>query len=136
MQLQLNETLLSAATNRVMKRAVLGHGVSRLNLSTPSSIQNQNRASQAFLSIRLKPYLIQSRGGENKSPRILQSSWEENGQSNDKTYFRHDTLQHDAIPPPSNFSISIVDPLHYLGVTPTVQSAELLQGCKYQHSSM
>jgi hypothetical protein len=54
MQLQLNETLLSAATNRVMKRAVLGHGVSRLNLSNPSSIQNQNRASQAFLSIRLK----------------------------------------------------------------------------------
>jgi hypothetical protein len=82
------------------------------------------------------PYLRQSKGGENKSPRILQSSWEENGQSNDKTYFGHDTLQHDAIPPPSNFSISIVDPLHYLGVTPTVQSAELLQGCKYQHSSM
>jgi hypothetical protein len=77
------------------------------------------------------PFLRQSKGGENKSPRILQSSYGENGQSNEKTYFGHDMLQHSAIPPPSNFSISAVDPLHYLGVAPTVQSAELLRGCKY-----
>ena len=78
------------------------------------------------------PFLRQSKGGENKSPRILQSSSGENGQSNEKTYFGRDALEHDAIPPPSNFSISVVDPLHYLGVTPTVQSAELLQGCKFR----
>lgn len=82
------------------------------------------------------PFLRQSKGGENKSPRILQSTCGENGESNEKSYLGHDTLQHAAIPPPSNFSISVVDPLHYLGITPTVQSAELLQGCKYPHSSI
>ncbi|KAG4440173.1 hypothetical protein IFR05_004318 [Cadophora sp. M221] len=35
--------------------------------------------------------------------------------------------QHDLVPPPDNFSISSVDPLHFLGITPTVQSSELLQ---------
>jgi hypothetical protein len=32
---------------------------------------------------------------------------------------------------PSKFSIGIVDPLHFLGVTPTIQNGELLQACKY-----
>lgn len=80
------------------------------------------------------PILGQSKGGENKSPRNLQSSCGENGQSNEKTYFGHVTLHHNSIPPPSTFSTSVVDPLHYLGITPTVQSAELLQGCKYRYS--
>jgi hypothetical protein len=32
---------------------------------------------------------------------------------------------------PSTFSISVADPLHFLGVTPTNQSGELLQACKH-----
>jgi hypothetical protein len=44
--------------------------------------------------------------------------------------FSKDDLQSSSVPPPSHFSISSVDPLHYLGITPTVQSAELLQACK------
>lgn len=31
---------------------------------------------------------------------------------------------------PSRFSISVVDPLHFLGITPTYHSGELLQACK------
>ncbi len=31
---------------------------------------------------------------------------------------------------PSRFSITAVDPLHFLGITPTVESAELLNACK------
>jgi hypothetical protein len=31
---------------------------------------------------------------------------------------------------PSNFSITSVDPLHFLGITPTYQSGELLNACK------
>lgn len=34
------------------------------------------------------------------------------------------------LPTPDNFGISSVDPLHFLGITPTVQSSELLQACK------
>jgi hypothetical protein len=33
------------------------------------------------------------------------------------------------IPVPSRFSITSVDPLHFLGITPTVRSAELLHAC-------
>lgn len=32
--------------------------------------------------------------------------------------------------PPSRFSISSVDPLHFIGITPTHQAGELLHGCK------
>lgn len=32
---------------------------------------------------------------------------------------------------PSAFSISSVDPLHFLGVTPTYQSGELLHACQF-----
>lgn len=33
--------------------------------------------------------------------------------------------------PPSRFSITSVDPLHYLGVVPTSQNGELLHACKF-----
>lgn len=33
---------------------------------------------------------------------------------------------------PSRFSISSVDPLHFIGITPTQQSGQLLHGCKFQ----
>ena len=36
----------------------------------------------------------------------------------------------DVIPSPHDMKISSVDPLHFLGVTPTVQSSELLQACE------
>lgn len=38
------------------------------------------------------------------------------------------------IPPPSNFSMSLVDPLHYLGITPTDQSGNLFQACEWLKS--
>ncbi|PVH85216.1 hypothetical protein DL98DRAFT_651089 [Cadophora sp. DSE1049] len=39
----------------------------------------------------------------------------------------HLSPHHDFVPSPHDINISSVDPLHFLGITPTVQSSELLQ---------
>jgi hypothetical protein len=72
-------------------------------------------------------FLEDSRGGENKSPQLLQGQFSKDEKSSQVVQFKDATT----IPRPSNFSITSVDPLHFLGITPTVQSAELLQACKY-----
>jgi hypothetical protein len=76
------------------------------------------------------PFLKMSKGGENRSPRLPQRNSEDFDASNENPYFKNNSLQRGGIPTPSHFSISAVEPLHYLGITPTVQSAELLQACK------
>jgi len=43
---------------------------------------------------------------------------------------------HDVIPSPHDMKISSVDPLHFLGITPTIQSSELLQACKSSMSEV
>ena len=42
----------------------------------------------------------------------------------------HSTKNAEKIAAPSRFCISLVDPLHFLGIVPTNQSGELLQACK------
>jgi hypothetical protein len=74
-------------------------------------------------------FLEDSRGGENKSPQLIQGEFIKDEKPGQIVQFKHTS----AIPRPSNFSISSVDPLHFLGITPTVQSAELLQACKNIH---
>lgn len=40
------------------------------------------------------------------------------------------------IPTPSRFSITSVDPLHFLGITPVVRSGELLHACELYRSAI
>ncbi len=81
------------------------------------------------------PFLKLSSGGANRSPRGLQGDSRDRDQSNENGYFKTYFLQNGTLPPPSHFSISAIEPLHYLGITPTLQSAELLQACKWEHDT-
>ncbi len=77
------------------------------------------------------PFLEKSRGRKNRSSQLFQptlSGDEESGQV--VRPFNQRLQQRHALSPPGNFSISSVDPLHYLGITATARSAELLQACK------
>lgn len=44
--------------------------------------------------------------------------------------YKRDKRRRGSVSAPSSFSISSVDPLHFLGITPTYQSGELLHACK------
>jgi hypothetical protein len=79
------------------------------------------------------PFLKLSKGGENRPTPVLRGHPREHGESGQDDYLKRDAVHRHALLSPSNFSISSVDPLHYLGITPTVQSAQLLQACKHKH---
>lgn len=73
--------------------------------------------------------------GENMTPCISQdSSWRES-ESKENVQIQSGLVHRRALPAlcASRFSISSVDPLHFLGITPTVQSAELFHGCKQKN---
>ncbi|KAE9378250.1 hypothetical protein N431DRAFT_366674 [Stipitochalara longipes BDJ] len=74
------------------------------------------------------PLLKLSTGGcDNKSSRVFQESSGSLWEPVENSLSKHTSRQRAAVPSPSNFSISAVEPLHYLGIAPTVQSAQLLQ---------
>jgi hypothetical protein len=89
---------------------------------------------ESFAAEALLPKM--SKRGESRLPSFLQSNSRGYRQPKENPHFRSNSLQCRAVPPPSHFSISAVEPLHFLGITPTVQSAELLQVCKLKTSNI
>jgi hypothetical protein len=71
-----------------------------------------------------------SKGGESRLPSCLQTNSKGHRQSKEDPQFRTNSLQRRAVPPPSHFRL-VPWSLHFLGITLTVQSAELLQICKW-----
>ena len=92
-----------------------------------------SRISSAVLSesvVSAVPFLEDSRGGKNRASQLVQGGFSRDAETLPILRCEDNFYQRCSVPRPSNFSISSVDPLHFLGITPTVQSAELLQACK------